>query len=113
LGFDFNNNEKKTADAGYAARKSVDFDNYTKNNIIINNYEEKDKISFQSMNKLSFLLENYVSCIHLPQILPIFTNKIIKSLEVGSFHNLVYLTNGKVFAFGSNLENQIINVKGI
>jgi hypothetical protein len=102
LGLDFDNDKNNQR----SIRKSVDFENIKKNM----NYNV-DNDHYQSLNNIN-LLENYVHFMNLPHNLPVFNNKLISSIEIGCFHNLVFLSDGKVFAFGRNLENQILNIKG-
>ncbi len=44
-----------------------------------------------------------------PTILEFFKKKILKFIEIGQNHNLFLTNDGKIFAFGSNLNNQIMN----
>lgn len=103
LGLDFHE-EKKTIQKPF--RKSLDLDN---NKNQISSIEETNH--YFSQNKIG-VFDNYICCLTSPQIVRYFSNKIITSIEVGSYHNLVQLSGGKVYAFGSNLENQILSASG-
>jgi len=100
LGLDFHEEKKNVQKA---PRKSVDYDNI-KNQI--SSIEETNH--YFSQNKIS-IFDNYICYLNSPQIVRFFSNKMITNIEVGSYHNLIHLNGGKVFAFGNNLENQILS----
>jgi E3 ubiquitin-protein ligase HERC4 len=50
-----------------------------------------------------------IYCKYNPTILEFFQKKIIKFIEIGQNHNLFLTNDGKIYAFGSNLYNQIMN----
>lgn len=102
LGVDFTNNKNNQR----IIRKSVDLDNLYKN---MTHNEAQNH--YQSMNNFN-LLENYIPYLNSPHILQVFNDNLISTIETGDFHNVILLSEGKAFAFGSNLENQILNVIG-
>lgn len=66
-----------------------------------------------SINNINSNSDNkeFIYCKYSPTNLEFFQqqNKILKFIEIGQNHNLFLTTDGKIYAFGSNLNNQIIN----
>jgi alpha-tubulin suppressor-like RCC1 family protein len=86
-------------------RKKLDLENIN-NNLI--SFDKSNK--YFSENKIN-LIENFSTSKNAPNIIHIFDSKIITKIEVGLYHNLIQTNNGKIYAFGNNLKNQILNVE--
>lgn len=99
--FSWGDNKYGQLGIGYqnARKEFLENNNDLKKSII--NYDNKE-------NNEKNLNNNFLDFINTPKIISFFTNKLVSSFEVGLNHNIFYLMDTKIYAFGSNLNHQIL-----